>query len=542
MTLKYAWCLLFCFCPWPLRADDLPIVELDAKALRQNLIAVFRAWTDTEPVKAHPLAGAIIKNDPIEVQKAVDQHVALLITINPESRVKVELGPAKVHLRMGWQNPVLVKIINEGGITATLQVKIKEAGSITTHFYEYQSFAEGKPALTRKLSGVAAEYKALMMRSTAVGKQEVTLCFDAGQATQDLAFRAEVPLFTETVLGSEPFNLDKFNLLTFTDREGKVSSIKHSFEWKLGPESRILNSFHQVAGFRPLLPLNDPNPMVRIDEERVLTHVTLRKIRYLVDKDDWVPAYLLIPRNHPEKLPAVLCLHQTTKIGKAEPAGLGGLPNLHYALELAERGYVTLAPDYPGYGDYTECNPYRLGYDSATMKGVTNHSRAVTLLSKMPEVDPERIGCIGHSLGGHNTLFVGLFDNRIKVLATSCGFCSFPKYYGGDLKGWSHKGYMPRIASLYQCDPKQMPFDFTEILAAMAPRPVFINAPLKDVNFNVDGVRDCVKAAMPVYKLFGKPEHLVVEHPDCGHDFPPDVRQRCYAFFDKYLKAAATVK
>src|SRR5260221_10181415 len=137
MKLKYAMCLLFWFCPWYLSADDLPIVELDAKALRQNLIAVFRAWTDTEPVKAHPLASAIIKNDPVEVQKAVDRHVALLITINPESRVKVELGPAKVRLRMGWQNPVLVKVINEGGITASLQVKIKETGSITALFYEY---------------------------------------------------------------------------------------------------------------------------------------------------------------------------------------------------------------------------------------------------------------------------------------------------------------------------------------------------------------------------------------------------------------------
>ncbi|HQR42330.1 MAG TPA: acetylxylan esterase, partial [Gemmatales bacterium] len=117
-----------------------------------------------------------------------------------------------------------------------------------------------------------------------------------------------------------------------------------------------------------------------------------------------------------------------------------------------------------------------------------------------------------------------------------CGFCSFEKYYGGNLKGWSHAGYMPRIASLYQCDPKQMPFDFTEILAAMAPRPVFINAPLKDENFAVDGVRDCVKAAFPVYQIFDKIDNLVAEYPDAGHDFPRDVRERCFAFFAKHLK------
>src|SRR6185369_1322999 len=83
-----------------------------------------------------------------------------------------------------------------------------------------------------------------------------------------------------------------------------------------------------------------------------------RKITYQTEPGDRVAAYLFLPPADGKKLPAVLCLHQTTKLGKAEPAGLGGLKNLHYALELAERGYITLAPDYPGYGDYTQCNPY----------------------------------------------------------------------------------------------------------------------------------------------------------------------------------------
>ena len=62
----------------------------------------------------------------------------------------------------------------------------------------------------------------------------------------------------------------------------------------------------------------------------------------------------------------MLCLHQTIKIGKGEPAGLGGSDHLDYAHELAQRGYVCLAPDYPSFGDY----PYDFGddgYDSGTM-------------------------------------------------------------------------------------------------------------------------------------------------------------------------------
>lgn len=235
------------------------------------------------------------------------------------------------------------------------------------------------------------------------------------------------------------------------------------------------------------------------------------------------------------RVPAILCLHPTHERGKDVVVGLADRPNRNYAEELAERGYVTLAPDYPGFGDY-KVDVYAMGYASATAKGIWNHMRAVDLLQSLPEVDPKRIGCIGHSLGGHNTLFAGLFDDRIKVMVTSCGFCSFPTYYKGDLTGWSHKGYMPRIETVYHKDPKRMPFDFTEVLACLAPRPVFINAPLRDDNFDVDGVRNCLTAAQPVYALFNASGRLTAIHPDCPHDFPAPAREAAYAFIAKHLK------
>ncbi len=107
---------------------------------------------------------------------------------------------------------------------------------------------------------------------------------------------------------------------------------------------------------------------------------------------------------------------------------------------------------------------------------------------------------------------------------------------GGDLAGWSHQGYMPRIASVYGKEPTRMPFDFTEVVAALAPRPLFVNAPLKDDNFEVSGVRDCITAAEPVYELLGAKGSLVAIHPDAGHDFPPEVREAAYQFLDKALR------
>lgn len=329
-----------------------------------------------------------------------------------------------------------------------------------------------------------------------------------------------------------PFYVDKANLLYYLDGGTKVP-VKALADWEKR-RKHILANMQVVMG-----PLPDDSKKVGADlkvlSEEKLPKVIRKKITFAVGKDDRVTGYLLVPRTLVrKKSPAMLCLHQTTAIGSGEPAGLGGKPNLHYALELAERGYVTLAPDYPNFGAY-KLDPYAKGYASATMKGIFNHRCAVEVLQSLSEVDGERIGVIGHSLGGHNSLFVATFDPRIKVVVTSCGFNSFHKYLGGNIAGWSHKGYMPRIASGYDKRAEKMPFDFTEILGALAPRAVFINAPLSDDNFAVEGVRDCVTSADPIYKMYGRRANLEAAYPNAKHDFPPDVRLKAYAFIDRHL-------
>jgi dienelactone hydrolase len=161
--------------------------------------------------------------------------------------------------------------------------------------------------------------------------------------------------------------------------------------------------------------------------------------------------------------------------------------------------------------------------------------RAIDLLQSLPEVNPERIGCIGHSLGGHNGLFTAVFDERIKAVVTCCGFTSAHKYMGGDLHGWSGPRYMPRVATHYNFLPDKIPFDFHEVLAAIAPRAIFIVAPLHDDNFDVAGVRDVVKVAQPIYKLLGHADRLRVVYPDAAHDFPDAEREQAYKFLDRVL-------
>jgi dienelactone hydrolase len=259
-----------------------------------------------------------------------------------------------------------------------------------------------------------------------------------------------------------------------------------------------------------------------------------RKITFAVEPGDRVPAWLLVPHHRPPKAAAVICLHQTVKIGKDEVVGIQARPNREIAKDLALRGFIVLAPDYPNFGEY-QVDSYAMGYASATMKGIWNHIRGVDLLRALPEVDPDRIGAAGHSLGGHNSLFLAAFDERVRAVVTSCGFTSFRKYKNGDLTGWSHNGYMPRIATIFGKDPARMPFDFVDLFELIAPRAVFVNAPVHDSNFDLSGVQDTLKAAEPFYSGYRAQGRLVAEHPECGHDFPPEVRERAYSFLQRWL-------
>jgi len=333
-----------------------------------------------------------------------------------------------------------------------------------------------------------------------------------------------------------PVHTDKQNLLTYYDAAGASHRVRTVADWE-SRRAQILSNMQLVMGPLPQ-PSNAPLD-VKIESTAELATLRREKITFLGADGDRVPAYLFIPKlPHGVKVAGILCLHETTAVGMGSPAGLGGRPNRHYALELAERGFVTLAPDYPNFGDY-HFDSYAHGYASATMKGISNHRRAIDLLQSLPEVNPDEIGVIGHSLGGHNSLFVAVFDDRIKAIVTSCGFTSFEKYKGGDLTGWSHKGYMPRIAEVYHKNPAEMPFDFTEVLASLAPRPVFINAPVSDDNFEVSGVKDCIAAALPVYRnIYKAARNLHVTHPNCGHDFPPQVREAAYKFLARALRSS----
>ncbi len=289
-------------------------------------------------------------------------------------------------------------------------------------------------------------------------------------------------------------------------------------------------------------PLPDRTKLPPLDVQVTETfdgpNFTRQKLTFAGDQHDRVSCYLFVPKDlGGRRVPGILALHQTTPLGKMEPAGLGPNENKHYGLELARRGYVVIVPDYPSFGDY-QYDFNADSYVSGSMKGIFNHMRAVDLLQSLPEVDPGRIGAIGHSLGGHNAMFVGLFDERIKVIVSSCGWTPFHHYYGGKLEGWTSDRYVPRIRDVYKLDPDRVPFDMYEIVAGFAPRAFFSISPLHDANFDVEGVRKVIAESKGIYALLGAPEKLQVRYPDCPHDFPPKERHEAYRFIDQVLEHA----
>src|SRR5690606_15019271 len=115
-----------------------------------------------------------------------------------------------------------------------------------------------------------------------------------------------------------------------------------------------------------------------------------------------------------------------------------------------------------------------LGWESGTLKAVWDNMRGRDRLETLPFVEP-KFAAVGHSLGGHNSVFTAVFGPRILAVATSCGLDSFSDYYGGepqnwDLeRGWCQTRYMPKLAA-YKGKLETIPFDFHELIGALAPR------------------------------------------------------------------------
>ena len=268
---------------------------------------------------------------------------------------------------------------------------------------------------------------------------------------------------------------------------------------------------------------------IRVVNSQVRGRYTKKTISFEVAKGEVVHAFLYEPLNKKpgEKRPGVVGMHPTGQAGKG---CFESWPLCNFPIELAMLGYVVIVPDYPSFGD---SQPYDFDsdrYGSGTIKGVFNHMTCVDLLQVHPDVNPDKIGTIGHSLGGHNAMFLAAFDDRVKIAVSSCGWTPFEYYETkqGRLKTWALPMYMPPLETLYKLDHRQFPFDFHEVAAAIAPRVFFSSSPTNDGVFPGWGPKAAASHVKAFFKAHGAEKKFQFHQPGAQHRFPWETRQAAY--------------
>ncbi|MFO0968444.1 MAG: CehA/McbA family metallohydrolase [Gemmataceae bacterium] len=259
------------------RAQTPEPVDVEGQPLARNVDRLLQALEylghPAAPDVVEPLRKALKEQDAAKIQKLLDPHALILVTINPESRVKVKRGPAPALLQQGGYVPAIIKVVNEAGVTKPLQVRspqalqiysrgkageIKEA-DIKDRFLDVEIFHSNP--LEDKLSGLKVQYTLALLHSSQAGKREATLHFDVGQLTEDLGFRGEVPVLF-TVQPAIPVKLTAIDVdgtpttgrFTFKDKLGKVYPPKSK---RLAPDFFFQDQVYRHSGETVLLPPGD---------------------------------------------------------------------------------------------------------------------------------------------------------------------------------------------------------------------------------------------------------------------------------------------
>jgi dienelactone hydrolase len=287
-------------------------------------------------------------------------------------------------------------------------------------------------------------------------------------------------------------------------------------------ENRWLDFLGRFPETRPPL-----NPAVIAVEEK--EKFVRQKITYEVEPGIPVEAYLLTPKGKKQSLPAMVVLHSTVDYTIRQPAGLEGPEDKQIGVHLAERGYVAICPrnfiwDYGGLKWMDAVAKVKRDHPDwkGMAKMIWDGMRAVDYLCSLDCVDKSRIGCIGHSLGGKEALFLAAFDPRIKVTVSSEGGI------GQEFSNWDAEWYLgPDIRK------PDFPLKNNQVLALIAPRPFLLLG-----GNSADGDRSWpyILSVKPIYAVLGAGDAIAFFNHGQGHAYPPEAQKRAYEWIDRWLK------
>ena len=329
---------------------------------------------------------------------------------------------------------------------------------------------------------------------------------------------------------------------------------------------------------RELLRYDPPecDPQAEIVERVDCGDYVREKICFNTTPDVRVPAYLLLPKGEKKRRPAIIALHDHGAFFAWGKEKVVATENEHpsltefkrtaysgrsYASELAKRGYVVIAIDmfYWGERRMILANDPPAWRDPAKMSaedvaafnrrssastsliatalfeaGVTwsgvmfmDDLRTVDYLAARPEVDPDRIGCCGLSVGGFRSAHLAGLHPRIKA-AIVAGWMST---YGSMLKSKiTSIGFMKVVPGLYKY------MDLPDVVSMLAPGALMVIHGTKDGLFTNEGVQAAFDKIAKVYRKAGAPERFQGATYDGPHEFNAAMQDKAFAWLDRWLR------
>jgi dienelactone hydrolase len=228
-----------------------------------------------------------------------------------------------------------------------------------------------------------------------------------------------------------------------------------------------------------------------------------------------VPGYLLLPKGFHSSVPAILYCHWHAgqyDLGKEEVLANAHMPEVP-GPALARLGFAVMAIDAGGFGERNGSGPGGPGergrdaeetackfhlWSGRSFWGMVVHDdlTALDYLASRPEIDPNRIGVTGISMGSTRSWWLMAMDERIRTGVCVACLTRYRNLAERGLLREHHMGYfVPGMLAR---------FDAESVVSLIAPRPVLFQNGDSDPGSPVEGIREVEEAVRPVYALYGR--------------------------------------
>lgn len=378
----------------PVHASDLPVITgiegqplaANAERLAESLNFLGAPFSERT---SKDLAAAIAARDAKRVQETLDPHVLFLVSLNPESRVKVSRGPAQPALQQAGFVPVLVKIVNESTVKKQLDVSSPQAGTVYGGSWRNEKDPKADPRapqrflhlemfrsapMTANLSGLLVEYAILLIYSAEAGKREATIGFDVGQGTQDLGFRGEAAVLFDVRPGipvklrvADADRQPTVGRFTFQDAAGRIYPPQAK---RLAPDLFFQQQVYRADGGTVLLPPGNltveygRGPEYKLNSRNlVITETNQPELEFQLER--WINPMEYGFYNGDHHIHAAGCAHYTSPTEGVNPEDMF----LHVKGEGMNVGCcLTWGPCYDFQRKFFEATPHKLSEPFALLK------------------------------------------------------------------------------------------------------------------------------------------------------------------------------